>query len=59
MAQRDHFQAVIEQTPNLDWLLLTKRPEHVARMVPWGRLWPDNVWLGTTGGLARITVASP
>ena len=36
------------ETPNLDWLLLTKRHEHVARMVPWDRSWPDNVWLGTT-----------
>ena len=35
-------------TPNLDWLLLTKRPEHVAKLAKWGDLWPDNVWLGTT-----------
>ncbi len=34
-------------TPNLDWLVLTKRPENVERMVPWG-VWPLNVWLGTT-----------
>lgn len=45
---RERLWALIAATPNLDWLLLTKRPEHVARMVPWGRLWPDNVWLGTT-----------
>jgi protein gp37 len=41
-----------ERTANLDWLLLTKRPENVAGMVPLGwRVpggWPRNVWLGTT-----------
>ena len=36
---------LIDQTPNLDWLLLTKRPENIVDM------WPDeacrkNVWLG-------------
>jgi len=43
---------LIDATPNLDWLLLTKRPELV---MPWfeERKWPDiyipnNVWLGTT-----------
>jgi len=39
---------LIDLTPALDWLLLTKRPEVVARLVPWGGKWPDNVWLGTT-----------
>lgn len=43
---------LIEQTPALDWLLLTKRPENIADMVPsWWRAdgdWPDHVWLGTT-----------
>lgn len=27
---------LIMGTPHLDWLLLTKRPQNVARMVPWG-----------------------
>jgi protein gp37 len=44
---------LIEQTPHLDWLLLTKRPENIAKMLPkaisglgpWP--WP-NVWLGAT-----------
>lgn len=40
--------ALIEQTPYLDWLLLTKRPEFVGDLVPWANSWPDNVWLGTT-----------
>lgn len=35
---------LIERTPNLDWLVLTKRP-HVAGL--WGRF-PSNVRLGTT-----------
>jgi len=40
---------VIRDTPNLDWLLLTKRPQNIARMLPadWGDGW-QNVWLGTT-----------
>lgn len=39
---------LIEATPNLDWLLLTKRPELVSNKVPWEKAWPQNVWLGTT-----------
>lgn len=40
--------ALIEDTPALDWLVLTKRPENVAGMAPWSADWPANVWLGTT-----------
>lgn len=45
--------ALIEQTPALDWLLLTKRPENVNGMVPDHWRWPDvgwplNVWMGTS-----------
>lgn len=44
--RRDLF-ALIEKTPNLDWQLLTKRPEHFAEMaMPDG--WLPNVWLGVT-----------
>lgn len=39
---------LIEQTQNLDWLLLTKRPQNVKKMAPWPSKWPNNVWLGTT-----------
>jgi protein gp37 len=49
-ARTDLF-LLIERTPNLDWLLLTKRPENVATLVPWGGglgAWPRNVWIGTT-----------
>ena len=45
---REKLWPLIEQTPNLDWLLLTKRPQNVQRMVPWNNEWPANVWLGTT-----------
>lgn len=40
---------LIAHTPNLDWLLLTKRPGNIAEMLPidWGDGWP-NVWLGCT-----------
>jgi protein gp37 len=46
--QRARLWRLIERTPNLDWLLLTKRPQHILRMTPWERDWPDNVWVGTT-----------
>ena len=45
---RRRLWEIIEGTPNLDWLLLTKRPHLVGRLAPWGEHWPDNVWLGTT-----------
>jgi protein gp37 len=40
---------LIRATPGLDWLLLTKRPENIAGMLPalWGDGWP-NVWLGVS-----------
>ncbi len=40
---------LIKATPNLDWLLLTKRPQLMARFLPkdWGNGYP-NVWLGST-----------
>jgi protein gp37 len=44
---------LISETPNLDWLLLTKRPSNIERMVDKAisnmKSWPwPNVWLGTT-----------
>ncbi len=38
---------VIDDTPNLIWLLLTKRPENIRKQVPFHE-WQPNVWLGTT-----------
>lgn len=37
---------LIAATPELDWLLLTKRPENLRRMFPTGD-WP-NIWIGST-----------
>lgn len=46
---RDDLWKLIRETPNLDWQLLTKRPQNIARFLPedWGDGY-DNVWLGTT-----------
>lgn len=45
---RERLWGVIEATPWLQWQLLTKRPENVARMAPWGDEWPAHVWLGVS-----------
>jgi protein gp37 len=49
-APRARLFALIERTPHLDWLLTTKRPQNIARMIPcsWRGAMPHNVWLGTT-----------
>lgn len=46
--QRERLWPLIEKTPMLDWLLLTKRPANARTIAPWGNDWPSNVWLGTT-----------
>jgi protein gp37 len=46
--ERARLWEIIEATPHLDWLLLTKRPQHILYMVPWENNWPDNVWVGTS-----------
>ena len=48
--ERARLWTLIEQTPHLDWLLLTKRPQNVMRMIPehWRSLLPKNVWIGTS-----------
>ncbi len=44
---RDRLFKLIRATPNLIWLLLTKRPENIERLsANW--LFPQNVWLGTS-----------
>jgi len=50
---RERLWKLIEATPNLDWMLLTKRPENYRTMLPsrWiigGNPARPNVWLGTT-----------
>ena len=46
---RRELWALIGQTPNLDWLLLTKGPQNITRYLPddWGMGYA-NVWLGAT-----------
>lgn len=50
VAPRARLFDMIAATPNLDWQLLTKRPENMARLAPasWAGGWPANVWAGTT-----------
>jgi protein gp37 len=51
-AARRRLFETIDATPHLDWLLLTKRPENIERLWPFGWYdgrftWP-NLWLGTS-----------
>lgn len=59
--ERARLWELVEQTRHLTWMLLTKRPQNVMRMVPraWHSIkgapgrpniicWPHNVWVGTT-----------
>jgi len=58
VAPRNRLFTLIQETPHLDWLLLTKRPENFEAMLPWyenrgGEVWQigaawRNVWLGVT-----------
>lgn len=49
---RQKLWDLINVTPWLNWLLLTKRPQNILRMSPWsGSRWPDNVWIGASIGL--------
>lgn len=50
---RARLFALIDQTPSLDWLLLTKRPENILGMLPNPRIGDrticrPNVWLGAS-----------
>jgi protein gp37 len=46
---RKEMWEIIRQTPDLDWLILTKRPENIIKFLPedWGNGW-HNVWIGTS-----------
>jgi len=48
VARRQRLLDLIDDTPNLDWLLLTKRPQSIKKLAPYGYRYPSNVWLGTT-----------
>lgn len=41
---------LITATPALDWMLLTKRPQNIGKMIEgfWSHGLPTNVWAGTT-----------
>lgn len=43
--RKDLFD-LIEQTPNLEWQVLTKRPDNINRLMD--RPMPENVWIGTS-----------
>ncbi len=47
---RHRLMQLIGATPQLDWLLLTKRPQNVMVNVPWtwAEDWPPHVWLGVS-----------
>lgn len=45
---RDDLVRLIDATPDLDWLLLTKRPHLAAKHVDRAGPLPRNVWLGVT-----------
>jgi protein gp37 len=47
---RQRLWQVIAETPHLDWLLLTKRPENIMPMLPtpWRLHLPPNIWLMTS-----------
>ncbi len=51
---RARLWKLIEATPHLDWLLLTKRPEIISRLAPWANQWPENVWLGTVASVKVV-----
>lgn len=60
--QRERLWQLIRQTPSLDWLLLTKRPQNISKFLPadWNQGY-SNVWLGVSVedrkyGLPRVDV---
>lgn len=48
--ERMRLCRLIEATPFIDWLLLTKRADFIMRCVPrwWSGGWPANAWAGAT-----------
>jgi protein gp37 len=42
------FWDLVASTPDLDWMVLSKRPQNFRKMLPAGWPW-RNVWLGVTG----------
>lgn len=52
-SERPKLWELISKTPQLDWLLLTKRPENISSMIPdsWKKNKLHNVWIGTSVGV--------
>jgi protein gp37 len=48
VAHRPRLWSLIRDTPALTWLLLTKRPQNIGRMVPDDIRCAPNAWFGTT-----------
>lgn len=50
---RTRLWTLIEETPYLDWQILTKRPKFIKNLVPqtWLQNWPSHVWIGTSAGI--------
>lgn len=49
LVPRSDLFELIKKTPALHWLLLTKRPQNIKKLLPrdWNEGW-ENVWLGTS-----------
>lgn len=45
---RSRLFKLIAATPDLDWQLLTKRPQNIKKLLPKNYVFPPNLWLGTT-----------
>jgi protein gp37 len=46
--ERQKLWHLIDETPMLDWLLLTKRPHNMIPFAPWKNDWTTNVWAMTS-----------
>lgn len=52
--ERQKLWDLIEETPNLIWMLLTKRPENIQKLLPerwalgWGAGVPRHIWFGVS-----------
>ena len=63
-AWRDDLFALIRDTPNLDWQILTKRPDKAVEYAA-SHQWPGNAWVGTSienqtvAGRAQIITCIP
>lgn len=56
-AERQRLWGLIDETPWLDWQVLTKRPEYILEMIPerWLDAPPSNVWYGASVGISDTT----